>query len=370
MMHGSSKLDDNTFYTTKKRMNKTIKATVAALCMATLAFTSCNNGEVVVADSEKKLDHLIFEEICYSGTYKQEWKQLLTEDQYIKITNPTDKPLYLDGMALAQSGLGNRMAANLNAGTDYRDTHFGASILVRFPGKPGGKEYPIKPGGSIFIAKVAYDHIGGEHETSHANSYDLSGVDFEWASKKQLANEDEFAENPNVPNLTPVYPIEDENESDELPKPLIPEAGVLALIQIPDTVTTADLLNKDTYLWHTGWTTNEKLPDGGVGNHGGGHVHDGGFNNVVFLKIPNAWVVDAVQISPQKEFVWNVVPNLDKSSAGVFVYTTDKRRNPKEFSGLALVRKHDGKKFVDTDDSGQDFEVRQASGAKRTAAMP
>lgn len=351
------------------KVKQHLMKTAAVCCGLLAALTSCNNGEVVVPDSEKKLDHLIFEEICYTGTYNEKWKQLIAEDQYLKITNPTDKTFYLDGMALAQSGLGNRSAVNLNKGTDFRETHFGASILIAFPGKAGGKQHPILPGQSIFVAKVAYDFIKGDHMNAHPNSYDLSKVDYEWATPQQIENED-YEENLQVPNMVAVYPIEDAEESDGLPKELIPRQGVLALIQIPDTVTIQDLLHKEQYLWHTGWVTDQKI-EGGVVDHGGGHEHDGNFNNVVFLKIPNAWVVDAVQISPQKEFGWNVVPNLDRGSTGVFTYASDRlRQNARNFHGLALFRKHDGKKFVDTDNSEQDFEIRKASGAQRSTSKP
>lgn len=323
---------------------------------------SCNNGEEKQPDSEKKLDHLIFQEISYSGTWHEQWGSVYKEDQYLKITNPTEEILYLDGLGLIQSALSSSQILNLKEGTDYRSTHFGASLLIRFPGQTGGQDYPLKPGESVTLAEVAVDHTQKPANEDfwlwNKDSYNLSNVDFEWASKNQIENDEDYPENPNVPNMVTVYP----NEPDDvaLPKSLIPQYGVLGLIKIPTEVSNEDLLGKPEYRWSTTWASNEKDTEG-VGN-ANSHVHDGGYEPVVFLKIPNEWVIDAVQICPQNDFQWNVVADeVEKGSCSLYSSAFDKRANPKAYVEKSLYRKHDGKKYVDTNNSDVDFEVRQAS---------
>lgn len=333
-----------------------------ATLLAVATLTACNNGDPAdTPDANKVLDHLIIEEVCYSGSWHETWNSVYKEDRYIKITNPTDKVIYLDGMALAQSGLTPRKIVNLRAGTDYRNSHFGASMLIRFPGNANGQEYPINAGQSVYIAKVAYNHTKPTEEGLWCkNSYDLSKVNFEWATVDQIKNDEDYTENPGVPNMLTVYPIDKEDTG--LPLQIIPEYGVLALVKIPADITNDMLLNNDTYRWSTIWSSEEKIDGGGVGQDGGGHSHDNEYDPVVFLKLPNEWIVDAVQICPQHDFQWSVVSDkIDKGHCSVYTSSSDKNRNPKEYTGKTLKRKHDGKKFVDTDNSSIDFEVATAS---------
>lgn len=345
-------------------MKRNLKDNFLVLLLAVFVLSGCNNGEEIQPDSEKVLDHLVFTEINYVGSWQADWKNLYSYDQYIKITNPTDHVLYLDGMALASSGLSTGQLQNLNHGTDFRATHFGAAILIRFPGKSGETKYPINPGESVFIAKVAHNHtVGDDEELFNKNSYDLSKVNFEWASEDQLKNDSDFPDNPNVENMRTVYPIE--TPEDAFPQNLIHETGVLALIRIPAEVSDNDMLSNTLYKWATGWTSLNKT-EGGVDKEGGGHLTDGDHNPVVFLKIPNEWVVDAVQICPQQDYQWSVVgESVEKGSCSVLTSGMDKVKNPQEVAGKALHRRFDGKKFVDTNNSDVDFEVRPASLSKK-----
>lgn len=343
-------------------MNATIKH-LTTLGLTLLAMVGCHNGDIV-PDVEKELDHLIIEEIANVGTWHPKWNAIYKDDQYLRITNPTKQTLYLDGMALAQSGLSPSKLVTLREGSDYRATHFGAALLIRFPGKAGEKNYPVAPGKSVTIAQQAVDHTAPLAEDDDAEfwlwspaSIDLSKADFEWASQEQIVSSNDFPENPNVPNMETVYPVARKGDK---PYPLIPQDGVLALISIPENVTNDMLLTESQYRWNTAWTTTNK--EGGVIDDGGGHAHNGNYDSVVFVKIPNAWVVDAVQICPQLEYKWSVIAEtVEKGSCSVFTASSDRLRNLKAFAGKALFRKHDGKKFVDTNNSDHDFEVRPAS---------
>lgn len=338
--------------------NKLLSATFAIALLA-----GCNNGEeIVVADSEKELDHLIFKEICHLGSWKTEWNSAYGYDPYIVIENPTDKTLYLDGMGLACSGLACNVVRNLREGTDHRDGFFGAYILTRFPGN--GTDHPIAPHSFVTITGYAVDHTKdrGEEGYSNANSFDLSNANFEWFTPEQIEDEGDFDDNKNVPNMRVVYPVKQETVFK-----FIPQHAALALIQIP--VNEDSLLKSKEYYWNTFWTTEEKIGHGGVIGESGGHAHDSGYNPVEFLKIPNKWVVDCVQICPQQDYQWNVVAaDLDKGSASVMTTYRDRITNPTSVYGYSIFRKHDGNKYVDTNNSNFDFEKKPASLQKKNTA--
>ncbi len=351
-------------------MNKRFtKQMCRTLCAMAFALVGCNNGEEPVpADSEKKLDHLIFEEICYTGTWKM-WSekngQPYKEDQYLKITNPTEQVLYLDGLGLLKTYFSTDDLHELATETDFRDTHIGADILLRFPGNAGENRIPVDPGKSVYIAREAFNHTVDRKSDDeddflvwNKDSYDLSDVDFEWGTKEQIENDGDFPDNPNVPNMVTVYPP---NAGDVLYK--IPSHGAVALIRIPAEITNDKLLNDPEYQWYTTWSDNVKLGRS-VSETRQEHGHGSGYIHI--LKIPNEWVIDAVQISSQAEYAWNVVSDkVDKGFAGVYISNTDLKRKPKEYAGKALFRKHDGKKFVDNNNSSEDFEVRTASKAQK-----
>lgn len=341
----------------------TTKLFLAVLALGLTA--GCNNGEPdVVPDSEKKLDHLIFKEICQMGTWNSAWGKgaPYTYDPYIVIENPTEKTLYLDGMGLAVSGLACNVLRDLTEGTDHRAGFFGAYILVRFPGN--GTDYPVPPLSSVTLTGYAVDHTQnrGEDEYWNAGSFDLSTANFEWYTTEQIKKEGDFKDNEGVPNMNWVYPM---NETTT--RSLIPQYSALALVKIP--ISEDSLLHSEKYFWRTYWTTNEKTGSGGVAGESGGHAHDSGYNPVEFLKLPNDWVVDCVQLCPQTEFKWDVVaPALDKGSTSIMTSTRDKTTNPANVYGYSLYRRHDGKKYVDTNNSDHDFEKKPASLLKKPVA--
>src|SRR3712207_7587865 len=69
------------------------------------------------------------------------------------------------------------------------------------------------------------------------------------------------------------------------------------------------LLTSEEYKWVTTWSEFKKEGNG----QGSGHSHNNENDPVEMLKIPNGWVVDAVQICPQQDYKWSVVgPELDR----------------------------------------------------------
>jgi hypothetical protein len=128
----------------------------------------------------------IFKEIYFTGS-RTPAGGMYFKDKYFEIYNNTDSVLYADGISIGEadhvtSDENNRWESIMN---DYFVTH----VVYTIPGS--GTNYPVQPGKSILIADVAIDH-----RTDNANSFDLSGADFEWYDDHALD-----VDVPEVPNL-------------------------------------------------------------------------------------------------------------------------------------------------------------------------
>lgn len=92
-------------------------------------------------------------------------------------------------------------------------------------------------------------------------------------------------------------------------------------------------------------------------------------NDVV---IPNSSVIDAVVISPTLQFKTRPVSEkIDAGYAGISenkLHGTTHEQRPDY--GKALRRLHDGKKWVDTNNSTVDFEVVDLSNSKEYKTPP
>ncbi len=112
-------------------------------------------------------------------------------DQFIELYNASDSVRYLDGMLVSRmSGNNEGLGSGADEGNDGDID--GVTYLFRFPGSPGGAEYPIRPGQFVLLAVDAVNH-----KSLFPNSYDLSGAD--WEFYNQFSPED--VDNPHVPNL-------------------------------------------------------------------------------------------------------------------------------------------------------------------------
>src|SRR3712207_9589447 len=65
-----------------------------------------------------------------------------------------------------------------------------------------------------------------------------------------------------------------------------------------------------------------------------------------------------------------VGPELDRGYKSVLTSSRDKRTNAQALAGKSLVRRWDGKKYVDGNNSSQDFEVRDASLSAKGKTKP
>lgn len=261
---------------------------------------------------------LILEEVFFTGT-KTPQGAMYFGDQYFKITNNTDQTLYADGMLLIQSSFMTNEKQEYSP--NIIGTTLSAGAIIRIPGT--GNTYPVKPGESIVIAEDAINH-----KAFNSLSIDLSHANF------QIFKEDsEDIDNPAVPKMVNVFE-----------KMVIHTQGyyAYALARMPQGMTKEALIAQNTYTY----TYNLSF---------GGDVYpmDG-----TAVKIPNEWIVDAVNLSVQDSFQWLVTsPSLDMGWTSVTSFDGDKNRFGKAVRRKVIGQNMEGRNiFKDTNNSTVDFD--------------
>lgn len=129
-------------------------------------------GMIELPLSQAKINALVIKEIYFGGCKGLNDKEYQA-DQYVTLYNNSDQTIYLDGLCVGIVDPGNNLESPWMNYTDMKRIPVN-DLTWQFPGK--GKEYPLAPGEETTIATNAVDHTGGEFQ--HANSVDLSGVDW------------------------------------------------------------------------------------------------------------------------------------------------------------------------------------------------
>lgn len=335
------------------------KVIIALLFVSLFALTmqSCRDGgpkNRPDAPEELKPDHLMIQEIFYFGTWhpnrgkigKMDTGYKYEYDQYIKIVNPTSETIYLDNYALALSAIDSNDVFRTLTPSNFFNDHVLLSTVLKFPGN--GKETPIKPGATILLAAVAANHTADsgdpnneeEHYLGNPNSFDFSkGVDFVWLTPEQASvfgAKMFVGRMTKTPNLLPIFNLDEnwDNSFDSSKGSLLnlTQYSTVMLIELQKPV--ADLKQKE-YVGTIHYT----------GSHSGDRKG---------LKIPNKWVTDAVRICYKGDKQVDVVSaTLDKGCQWV------------EKHGQSLIREHNGKNWVDNNNSTVDFKAKPASEAKK-----
>ena len=253
----------------------------------------------------------IIEEIFFTGTATPEGKQYFG-DQYIKLYNPTNKVLYADGLVLADSEfltvtkrdyIPNVMAEAFTAGS-----------MVQIPGT--GTQYPVQPGKSIVIAEQ-----GINHKENNPNSIDLSKADFENFYPPKVKDVDGVGVTNNI-NLHGIFIFNNRGN----------RSYVIA--RFPEGTTTTTLQYDYEYKVATKLMQRQAL------------------------KIPNNWIVDAVNLSTKTGFEWIVTSSsLDSGWAYVANDEKDTSRYGKSVRRKVLSEKNGKTVFKDTNNSTEDFEI-------------
>ena len=347
--------------------------TLLITCMV-IGLTGCRRdgiptgGEGNTTEESKQTDLRILE-VYYAGSeYSrvvngQRFGSEYDDDAFIKIYNPTKEVKYLDGMLIATGSLDP--AANIevtatdgsSSGTaDYYLKNFLVGSMLLFPGS--GTEHPVQPGTAVIIAKKAIDHKAAftkqlEGYGEDVATYDLSKLlDLHQAKYSWTEGSGEIW-------VHEVFNAGGIGSSEEAANAWDPEemspfsiSGKMALALIRPTVEINKI--KEAFLQEC------KLPASDRGK--AVYYRDVYFKSThhssrqVGLLLPNDQVIDAVVICPMKEKKMQILNlSLDKGFHGVKQTSEDKRPT---YAGKSIVRKWDGKGFVDENNSTSDFEVK------------
>ncbi len=267
----------------------------------------------------------VISELCFTGTMTPEGKKYLS-DQYVKITNNSDEILYADSIIFVESSFTNTRKNDYTP--DIIDQAMSVDAIYMIPGT--GKSVPVQPGKSLLLALNAKNH-----KEANTNSYDLSKADFEFfdVSKNKTADEN----NANVKDLDKWYCY---TQSFFVLNTGGNKSYAIAKIR----GTKEDFLQKNFYrpYYMNSFVTPAKK------------MYEDAY------MIPNAWVIDAVNLGQTKKYEWNVISSiLDKG----FTYCAEDTNDATRF-GTAVIRKMENGKYVDTNNSTDDFKHKTTPSMK------
>ncbi len=263
---------------------------------------------------------LVLSEIFFASTQTPEGKQYSGGDQFFEIYNNSDKVMYADGLCIAETELLTVRELNEYTPNILKDAVPVSSVYM-IPGK--GKDYPIQPGQAIVISDIAINH-----KEKNANSFDLSKSDFEWFDGKDID-----VDVPEVPNLIKMV-------STSKSVWYLHNRGFTSYVLCKfEDVMTPEKFTTD-YAYHYKY-----------------HFVYGDFQKWMDFdawKIPNKYIIDAVECSAPSSFEWLVMdPRLDIS------YTHcgdgDASRYGKSVRRKVIAEENGRKILQDTNDSAKDF---------------
>ncbi|TCI94319.1 DUF4876 domain-containing protein [Tenacibaculum sp. M341] len=260
----------------------------------------------------------IIEEIFFTGSLAPDGSSY-GGDKYFKLYNNTDEVLYADGLLLVQSRF--LTVDKQDYSPNVMPEAYTVGSMVQLPGS--GTEYPIEAGKSLIVAMDGINHV-----ELNANSIDLSTANFE------IFN-DGFGDvdSPTVTNAT------------NLVENIFPHGRGFdgyAIARFPEGVTAdsylADATNKYDYDWTLVFGT---------------FSFD---ESATSFKLPNEWILDAVNLSVESEFQWIVTdPSLDSSYTYCGKVDRDDTRFGKSVRRKVLQEVDGVRLLQDTNNSAVDF---------------
>ncbi len=264
----------------------------------------------------------VVEEIFFTGTKTPEGK-VYNGDKYIKLYNNTDEVLYADGLLISMSTFLTTRKTEYTP--DIMGEAFTAYSVIQVPGS--GKEHPVKPGESFLIAENGINNL-----ENNSNSIDLSKADVEI---------DILSLNPKIKGDVNSPTVEDATNVFGKFGFLIHDRGNRSYViaRLPKGMTNKQFIKDNSYKYQ--YQIGKKLMERDA------------------LKIPNSWIVDAVNLSVKTKFQWIVTdPSLDSG----WTYCAEKSRDEDRY-GKSVRRKVlqevDGKRILmDTNNSTNDFDIK------------
>lgn len=273
---------------------------------------------------EDKGDFII-QEVFFTGTLYPTGKQY-NGTGYVRIYNNTDHVLYADGLAFMESKFNTTQKYDYTP--DLLSSHMTVHAIYVIPGS--GQEHPVAPGESLILCDTGIDH-----RLVNPNAFDLSHADFEWYDVSSSPSNLDI-DSPTVPNLNKWYCYTNSFF-------ILHNRGfkAWALARIP--------LDKETFLIENlyEYKYTMVLPAGTFPM------------SQTAYKVPNEWIVDAVNASVASEYVWNVTDaSLDRGYTYCGEIDHDKTRYFKSVRRKLLYKTSDGRCVLkDTNNSTVDFNA-------------
>lgn len=269
----------------------------------------------------------VIKEIFFTGSLTPEGQQ--TFDQYFIIHNNSDETLYADGLFLASSAFLTTKKENYTP--DIMNEAFSTSAMIMVPGT--GKEHPVAPYESFIITVD-----GVNHKEINPNSIDLSNADFEILFPEESGMTD--IDNPDVPNMLNI-----------IDKFTVHNRGFESYVIGRLGVDTEEYLANYKYLCTWVFKFEEYSFD----------------MDAEYYKIPNEWIVDAVNLSVESEFQWIVTsPALDMGWTYCGTVDKDPTRYGKSVQRKVAGKTADGKNILlDTNNSKFDFIPEATASLKK-----
>ena len=238
---------------------------------------------------------------------------------WFRIVNSSADTLLADGLCIVQTKFATTIKYEYTP--DIMADAVAVDAVYRIP----DLGLKVAPGGYLLIADQAIDH-----QEANAMSFDLSAADLEWFDE---TDKNLDIDNPDVPNLERIFCT---SKTVWVPNSQANKGFGLAYI----STDTADFVAN--YMYDYSWTyvanEVEKVMSGSC------------------YMIPNDWIVDFITFSPSDQHVWTLTdPSVDAGYVSIGKTGADKDR-----LGKAARRKVENGKFVDTNDSSNDFEVAEA----------
>lgn len=264
-------------------------------------------------------------EIFCAGTANRQGNYYYA-DKYFVIYNNTDHVLYADSLVIAESDFLTTMKQEYTP--DIMPTDMAVSAMYMIPGS--GHDVPVQPGGKLLVVDNAVNHT-----VANPNSWDMTKADYEWydeSTNPQFTDID----NPNVPNLERIY-----SSTLTLWSPHSQGFKSYALARMHADRKTFLTDYMYDYTYHLVGQTDEADMTGSA------------------YRLPNSWILDAVNMSVPALFQWIVTsPTLDKGYTYCADFGWDDSRYGK--SVRRKVKAMDGTRAIlqDTNNSTDDFEPR------------
>ena len=226
--------------------------------------TATSNVLVNLQIKQFSKDFLI-EEVFFTGVKTPDNKNY-NNSRYFKLVNNTDKVLYADNLIISGSEFFTTVKRLV---TPYNvEEYFPIANMMVIPGS--GSQYPVQPGGFIVVADNAIDHRA-------SNGFDLHNADFEFPNTNPSLGQ---VDNPSVPNAKIVFTKMNFNMI--FLYTTSQEAYAIARFPAGE--------NPDTFIQNYKYTYSYTNSAGNT-------------TTVNTYKIPNNWIVDAVNASRDADFL-------------------------------------------------------------------